>query len=334
MANHPPVTIQHLPTESPGELPGLFRRFGFRRAVRFAEPLFERGERGDSMYLLESGQVELIFKGGKAPKRLDPGAVFGELAFLIGDYPRSATAITISPGVVWELDQQGFQRLYREAPDTLCQLMRNTCRYLFVSEQQLIEDLETRQRELELAMDFLRRTQEELGPSLTSGDILDLETGLYNEHYLRQRMVAAASAGALHRHALLRLDLVGIEAVAALLGHEYGEMLINQFADTLRRLAGEQDIPCRLAGPAFALLIAQTNEADAQRLARDIYQQTALRSLDIPNLGAEVSVIIGGAMGTPGEGATELRQRADAALAQAVSQGAPALCWEGRRLAP
>jgi diguanylate cyclase len=325
---HPPFSTAFPPPMTlSGELHGLFRRYGTPRPVRFAETLFERGACGQSMYLVEDGQVELIFKGSKEPKRLDPGAVFGELAFVLSEHPRSATAIAISAGHLWELDQAGFQRLYREAPQVLCELMRHTCRYLFLSEQQLIEGLEAQRQELELAMDFLRRTREELGLSIAGKEMLDAETGLYNGRCLQQQLHQAAAAGMLHRHALLRLNLAGVEEVEGLLGREYREMVVNHFAATLRRLAGEQDLPCHLGGTAFALLIPRVSEADARHLAAEIYAETARRSLAIPNLELAVSVTIGGVMGGEGKDAEGLLRQAEAAHANAQAQGAPALWW-------
>ncbi len=57
--------------------------------------IFREGDPGDNAYLIQSGTVDIVVKGGNGEKVIDTLAVgdfFGEMAF-IDNVPRSATAI-------------------------------------------------------------------------------------------------------------------------------------------------------------------------------------------------------------------------------------------------
>ena len=54
------------------------------------ETIFAAGDKGDKMYVIRSGDVE-IERDGKIVEKLGPGGIFGEMA-LIDGAPRAATA--------------------------------------------------------------------------------------------------------------------------------------------------------------------------------------------------------------------------------------------------
>ena len=54
------------------------------------ETIFTAGDKGDKMYVIRSGEVE-IERDGKVVEKLGPGGIFGEMA-LIDGAPRAATA--------------------------------------------------------------------------------------------------------------------------------------------------------------------------------------------------------------------------------------------------
>jgi len=54
------------------------------------ETIFAAGDKGDKMYVIRSGEVE-IERDGKIVEKLGPGGIFGEMA-LIDGAPRAATA--------------------------------------------------------------------------------------------------------------------------------------------------------------------------------------------------------------------------------------------------
>lgn len=72
-------------------------------------PIFHRGERGDSMYIIVRGAVR-IHDGSHTVAQLGPGEVFGEMAVLDAE-PRSASAEALGPTLLLRLDQEPFYEL-------------------------------------------------------------------------------------------------------------------------------------------------------------------------------------------------------------------------------
>jgi voltage-gated potassium channel len=73
-----------------------------------------RGERGDCMYFIATGAVEIRLPG--APLRLGEGDFFGEIALLTGA-PRSATVVAVEPATLLRLDIVEFRELMGRRPD-------------------------------------------------------------------------------------------------------------------------------------------------------------------------------------------------------------------------
>jgi CRP-like cAMP-binding protein/Zn-dependent protease len=71
--------------------------------------VIQEGERGDSFYLVESGQAEVIV-GGRRQSILGRGNYFGEIALLL-DVPRTATVRALTPLGVLRLNRADFEAL-------------------------------------------------------------------------------------------------------------------------------------------------------------------------------------------------------------------------------
>lgn len=79
--------------------------------------LFEQGDTGRSMYIIERGKIEVFTKGTAGDLRslatLTDGDAFGEMAMLTGE-ARSATAIATKETTLYVIDYEVFQRLLAE----------------------------------------------------------------------------------------------------------------------------------------------------------------------------------------------------------------------------
>ncbi len=70
--------------------------------------IVRRGERGDCMYFIASGEVEVRLRPGTV--RLGPGEFFGEIALLTGG-PRNATIVAVQSCTLLTLDIVDFRQL-------------------------------------------------------------------------------------------------------------------------------------------------------------------------------------------------------------------------------
>ncbi|MCQ6560457.1 Crp/Fnr family transcriptional regulator [Paenibacillus mendelii] len=87
-----------------------------KRQLSTGEMLFEQGDAGDSMYMIESGRIELFSQTDGAMQSLavlDPGDSLGEMALLTGEH-RSATAIAASDALLYRIEQETFDTLIAE----------------------------------------------------------------------------------------------------------------------------------------------------------------------------------------------------------------------------
>ena len=76
--------------------------------------IVRRGERGDCMYFIASGEVEVRLRPEAV--RLGPGEFFGEIALLTGG-PRNATIVAVQPCTLLTLDIVDFRQLLGRQPE-------------------------------------------------------------------------------------------------------------------------------------------------------------------------------------------------------------------------
>jgi MFS family permease len=79
------------------------------------ETVFEKGDRGDSLYIIVSGRVH-VRDGTRLLNELGEGAIFGELA-LLEPAPRSATVVAVEPAHLLRLDESHFRIVMAERPE-------------------------------------------------------------------------------------------------------------------------------------------------------------------------------------------------------------------------
>jgi diguanylate cyclase (GGDEF)-like protein len=118
--------------------------------------------------------------------------------------------------------------------------------------------------------------------------------------------------------ALLMLDVDRLTTINARIGHLAADEVLATLARVLNDLAGPRDLPCRIGGGRFGVVLSRADSRDAESLFERL--QTALRERPLPNLGV-VSFSGGVAELLPKDDATALIVRADAALGLAKSSG-------------
>lgn len=80
------------------------------------EVIIQSGSKGDRMYFIARGQVEIIDDEDKFLNTLDAGSYFGEICLLTEDR-RTATVIAITPCDLCTLKRMDFEELVEEFPE-------------------------------------------------------------------------------------------------------------------------------------------------------------------------------------------------------------------------
>jgi uncharacterized membrane protein len=90
------------------------------------QTLFQTGDPGDALYIVQSGEIELFIKDTAGQKIVlttaTPGDMFGELAMLDSG-PRTATALALTDSVVLVLDRDDLILLFQRRPDAALHML-------------------------------------------------------------------------------------------------------------------------------------------------------------------------------------------------------------------
>jgi CRP/FNR family transcriptional regulator/CRP/FNR family cyclic AMP-dependent transcriptional regulator len=90
-----------------------------RRQFHQGEAIFQQGDPGQMLYLIESGQVRIFLQDQDGQEAsvivYGPGEIFGELAVIDG-LPRSASAVAMADTIVYTLARDAFREHMRNMP--------------------------------------------------------------------------------------------------------------------------------------------------------------------------------------------------------------------------
>ena len=103
------------------------------------EVVFEKGDVGESMYIIVSGRVR-VYDGDKTINYLDEKEIFGELA-LLDPEPRSASIQAVEDTRLFRLDRETFFELMADNIGVVSGVMRVLCQRL-----RRMTDIATEQR--------------------------------------------------------------------------------------------------------------------------------------------------------------------------------------------
>ena len=121
------------------ELGALTRDLLCRR-FREGEAIFQQGDPGQMLYLVESGQVRIYVQDEEGQETsvtlCGPGDMFGELAVIDG-LPRSASAVAMDRTVVHILSRDRFREHMRRSPQLALNFMKTLSVRVRYSTQQV-----------------------------------------------------------------------------------------------------------------------------------------------------------------------------------------------------
>jgi diguanylate cyclase (GGDEF)-like protein len=149
---------------------------------------------------------------------------------------------------------------------------------------------------------------------------LDSLTGLHNRRLFYEflgREIARAQRYERYVSVIV-FDLDDFKRINDRLGHLGGDAVLAEVADRVRAVVRATDIPCRVGGDEFAVILPESARDDAELLADRI--ALAIRAQKIDKVGS-LKISAGVAELRAGDSAADLFERADHALLRAKNTG-------------
>ncbi|OYX70628.1 MAG: hypothetical protein B7Y95_15175 [Rhizobiales bacterium 32-66-11] len=180
----------------------------------------------------------------------------------------------------------------------------------------------TAERTLIRELDQKRRQLEEANQKLTQLASLDPLTGTLNRRALRHRLdqeMARANAQGTPL-AFIMVDVDDFKPYNDRYGHLAGDIALKEVAQCMRAASRADDAVCRFGGEEFLLLLPQTPQAEARKVAERVRQSIATSTA----LPERVTVSAGVHVYTPSERGLPIDRliaQADAALYEAKRNG-------------
>jgi diguanylate cyclase (GGDEF)-like protein len=160
----------------------------------------------------------------------------------------------------------------------------------------------------------------ELQGALVQQAITDPLTGAYNRRHLHEQLDRADGAASTRQAwAMLALDIDHFKQINDRFGHAVGDEVLRRIVDLVGQRKRKSDLLFRTGGEEFVLLLPDTAQADAARVA----DQIRARIDETPILpdGERATVSIGVSMRRSGQAADAWMREADNALYDAKRSG-------------
>jgi diguanylate cyclase (GGDEF)-like protein len=142
---------------------------------------------------------------------------------------------------------------------------------------------------------------------------LDSLTGLHNRRFFHETLAREVDRAQRYQRSLsvVIVDVDGFKEINDRIGHLAGDAVLAEIAGRLREVVRSADIPCRVGGDEFAVILPEIDLEQAQQLVSRI--QRAVSSRPIARAGS-VRVSAGVAELMPSDNPTSLFERGDEAL--------------------
>ncbi len=114
-------------------------REAYGRELSPGETVFDEGDSGDNLYIIQAGEIELVregLSGHRVVARLGPGDFFGELSLVSGQR-RTTRAVAVRRTRVLELDRATLESMCLAQPEIAFRLIRILVSRLVEAERRL-----------------------------------------------------------------------------------------------------------------------------------------------------------------------------------------------------
>jgi diguanylate cyclase len=261
----------------------------------------------------------------------DAGERLGRLMASIAESISGAGAAT--SGFTDALARFGDEIVAAVRMPDMAAVMREATRRMLVETKRMVEgtrgldaDLRGASREVQA----LRNDLEEARRQAMSDPLTSVANRKAFDERLAREMAAASASGS--DLALLLLDIDHFKRFNDSFGHVIGDEALKLVAQTLVAGVKGRDMVARYGGEEFAVILPATSLVHALGLANGLGAAVKGRRMLLKSTGRDlgrITVSLGVACYRPGESASDLVRRADAALYAAKDRGRDMACDEG-----
>lgn len=159
----------------------------------------------------------------------------------------------------------------------------------------------------------------EMGEELTLAVNTDPLTEIRNRRYLMQYLEKQTAQMGDEKHCAVLIDLDLFKSVNDTYGHVFGDKVLKQFADTVKKNLGENDLIARFGGEEFMILFGTDNEEEIITIMDAISKEYAIFSEK--EKGKEFTFSAGAALYGKNSSITDIFTTADKRLYKAKAAG-------------
>ncbi|GEM_PF-820307 len=164
-----------------------------------------------------------------------------------------------------------------------------------------------------------------LNDSLLDVSLRDVRTGVYNFRYLNERLgeEIKRSKRYLRPLSIIMIDIDYFKAINDAYGHSYGDVILKDFTQLLKKSVRETDVVVRSGGEEFVVFLSETDAFGSVTVAQKIIKAVKNNLLGEDKKKVQLSISIGIAS-YPGAGiadATALLDASDQAMYQSKQKG-------------
>lgn len=159
----------------------------------------------------------------------------------------------------------------------------------------------------------------EMGEELTLAVNTDPLTEIRNRRYLMQYLEKQTAQMGDEKHCAVLIELDLFKSVNDTYGHVFGDKVLKQFADTVKKNLGENDLIARFGGEEFMILFGTDNEKEIITTMDTISKEYAIFSEK--EKGKEFTFSAGAAIYGKNSSITDIFTTADKRLYEAKAAG-------------
>ncbi len=146
----------------------------------------------------------------------------------------------------------------------------------------------TRLKKLIIKLEESNRTTVQLNKKLSKLALKDPHTGLYNRRYLKETLEKELALAKRHAQSLsvIMMDIDYFKSINDVYGHTFGDLVLKQFTETLKKAVRRYDIIFRFGGEEFVIIALRTDRTTGLILAERL-----LKTVHVHNFGNKENVV-------------------------------------------